>query len=146
MQPSSTPSSVTSGPDLRINPSRHRCVAVALLVGLLLCGPVLLAVNGHPGAALVLLLVLLVLCHDLPRQPWLGCRLNWHGGAWWWSEGDPSRSRRVDILRYTMASPLATCVRLREPVSGRSWWLNLFHDSVSRDTLSALRRRLIVQG
>jgi hypothetical protein len=119
---------------------------VALLAVLLLCGPVLLAVNGRPAPALVMLLVLLALCRDLPRQPWLGCGLGWQGGAWWWSEGDTSRPRRVDILRYTMASPLVTCVRLHEPASGRRWWLNLFHDSVSRDTLSALRRRLIVQG
>ena len=146
MQPSSTPSSTISGPDLRINRSRHRCFAVTSLTGLLLCGPALLAVNGRPGAATVLVLVLVALCRDLPRQPWLGCRLNWQDGAWWWCEGGASRPRRVDVLRYTMASPLATCVRLRDPVSGRRWWLNLFHDSVPRDTLGALRRRLIIQG
>lgn len=118
---------------------------MALLVGLLLCGPLMLAANARPGAAAVLLLVLAALCHDLPRQPWRGCRLRCEGEQWWWSDGS-GRPQRVDTVRSLLSSPLATCVLLRDSASGRCWWLVLFHDSLSRETLSALRRRLVVQG
>ncbi len=119
---------------------------MALLLCLLLCGPLLLAAGGRPWPAVLLLLLLVVLCHDLLRQPWLNCRLSWQQGEWQWFSAGENTPLRVDVVRCVLTSPLATCICLRDPASGRRWWLNLFHDSVSRETLSGLRRRLVVQG
>jgi hypothetical protein len=117
-----------------------------LLLTLLLCGPLLLAGSGRLWLAALLLLLLAALCHDLLRQPWLGCSLAWRQGEWWWFEAGEGAPLRVVVVRSVLTSPLATCIRLRDPASGRCWWLNLFHDSVPRETLSGLRRRLVVQG
>ena len=146
MQPSLTPSSASSETDLWIRPSRHRFIAVVVLSSLLLSGPLLLAYKSRPAAALLALLLVLFLCSDLLRQPWLNGRLTWRAGGWRWSTDGKMEQTRVEVVRTILTSPLATCIHLSDPVSGHRWWLNLFHDSLSRESLSALRRRLIVDG
>jgi hypothetical protein len=106
----------------------------------------LLAHKSRPVTALLALLPVLIICRDLLRQPWLNGRLAWRAGEWQWSADGKMDQTRVEVVRTIMSSPIATCIQLRDPGSGRRWWLNLFHDSLTRESLSALRRRLIVGG
>ena len=125
---------------LTIKPSRVRRVLCCLSVPILSWANWLVFESALPHLLLLTLPVTLVSLWNILLQPYCGASLGWRAGQWLFIHHHVFTT--VELRPDWVCLPWMIRLRLREPESGNTYSLLLFHDSAEPEALLRLRRRL----